>query len=451
MMWEVPIMTKAKTLYEFMNVFSPFPLDGDNFNEFYVDTESVRGTEMKKMAMSCLYGGNPFAKILFSGHMGSGKTTEVYKLAKDISSEYEVVKISLMKDLDLYNLSYIDLIFEIMSAIILHVDGRLGMLSDSDMSMFNQLYNYWHAEYFKTEITNEDSEYVASVDGGMKAEQSVSLGSGLLAKFKFLVHVAVNGQGIFRTSTQTKDDLKVKIEPRMRDLISAINSMIVGINRSIAPKKLLIIIEDLDKADSLVVEDLFGKHQTQLFAINVKTIYMLPIYFKYSLDFKRVKDNADASYVLNTISVLDRNKHENVENVEFFKQFVYKRADERFFDDDALKLMIRKSGGILRDLFSLLVDASLNAVIDHPDIELITMEDAEKACVKLRTEYVKTIETQQHYEKLMQVYSNSDEVFEDRILMDLLRANMVIECGEDKFYLVHPLIVDYMMAKGDIQ
>ena len=71
------------------------------------------------------------------------------------------------------------------------------------------------------------------------------------------------------------------------------------------------------------------------------------------------------------------------------------RAEEKFFDNDVLEFMIMKSGGILRDLFAILVDASITAMLDHPDNKKILMEDAKEACTKLRNEYVKSIESKE--------------------------------------------------------
>ncbi len=67
--FEVQKMPKATELEQFINVFSPFPLNNDNFNDFYVDTSEVRGKEMKKLQYTLMYEDHPYAKILFSGHM----------------------------------------------------------------------------------------------------------------------------------------------------------------------------------------------------------------------------------------------------------------------------------------------------------------------------------------------------------------------------------------------
>lgn len=443
--WEVPRMPKATELKQFINVFSPFPLNDNNFDDFYVDTTKVRGNEMKKLEYTCLYGEHPYAKILFSGQMGSGKTTELYKLSKNIESRYEIVHVSVLKDLDIYNVSYVDFIFEIMSAILLHFDiEELQKLKDDS---FAQLYNYWHSEHFKEIIYTDDSE--AEMMSTIKASGSVGASVNLVARIKFLLNVAIKGQGIIKTSTSTKDELKTKLALRISDLIAAINSMLIEIDNIFEDKELLVIVEDLDKADESSIKEIFTKYFAQLSSINVKMIFNIPISLEYSLDFKKIKDSANANFMLNTINVFDDYDCPNDSNVQFFKKFVYKRAEEHFFDNEALEYMICKSGGILRDLFAILVDASLNAMIEHPEVEQILHEDAKNACIKLRNEYVKSIETKIQYDRLLDIYHKNNS-FEDGILLRLLQANLVIEYGESKEYLVHPLVVDYMKYKGDI-
>ena len=126
------------------------------------------------------------------------------------------------------------------------------------------------------------------------------------------------------------------------------------------------------------------------------------------------------------------------------------RAEEKFFDNDVLEFMIMKSGGILRDLFAILVDASITAMLDHPDNKKILMEDAKEACTKLRNEYVKSIESKEQYNILLKIYEDPKNIFEDATLLQSLQANLVIEYGEYKEYQVHPLIIDYMRYRGDI-
>lgn len=444
--WEVPKMPKATKLLDFMNVFSPYPLDGANFDSFYVDTSAVRNYELKRLELLCKTLKNPYAKILFSGHMGTGKTTEMYRLKREICDEFEIISIFLKDDLDTYTLTYVDLIFEVMSAVILHFKDKPEVLEHIDEDAINQLYNYWHSEHFREELDIDESEL--EIDG--KVDMSVKHKVSFLGMFTYLAKIAVTGQGVLKTATTTKDSLRLKIEPRIKDLVDAINVMLKEINRVIAPKQLLIFIEDFDKVASNRVNELFVEQRNQILALNVKAVLNIPIYMIYSFNYKAIKDDFDAAFVLSTIRLQDSDKSIIPENVQFLKKFVFKRADESLFDNDALEYMIIKSGGLLRDLFSMIVDASLFALTVDGGHARIEMKDAEAAYEKLRADYKSCIATEGHYHRLVNIYEDPIMKFEDDILMDLLKSNAVIECGGEKYCLVHPALVDYLRQKGDI-
>jgi len=439
-------MKRADNLMDFMNVFHSAPLEGEDFESFYVDTDKVHGSETRKLKFTCLHSKNPYAKILFSGPAGSGKTTEMYRLASspEIMQQFEVIRIKLMEDLDLYNLDYVDLIFEIMSAIILHFEKCHTQSFHEIAPYFEPLYNYWHSEHFQTIFQEDLAGLRDPLETGIGA--TAPLGLEVIAKLKFLIKVAVRGQGILRTAVATKKELRAKVEPKMDGLLECINVIIQGINKVIAPKQLLIIVDDLDKADSQCVENLFVNHIEPIFAMNVKMICMVPIFLEASPKFKRVRNRADANYVLSAIIPSNGDSIEIPENIEFLEQLVFKRAEEHLFDETTLRKLIKSSGGILRDLFYLLVDASLNATIEHPDdVEKILMDDVNKACVKLRTEYAKSIEMNKYCERLKILYYDEEQTFEDKILMELLYTNVILEYGEERHKLVHPLVVDYML------
>ena len=46
---------------------------------------------IEKVKLNLCYSNNPYMKILFMGHRGSEKSTELYRLKEQIKSEYEVI------------------------------------------------------------------------------------------------------------------------------------------------------------------------------------------------------------------------------------------------------------------------------------------------------------------------------------------------------------------------
>lgn len=73
------MIKKAKTIEEVYAAFEPYPLnEKKQINDFFVDTYEARGTNaVKLMSLALEYSNNPYMKILFMGHRGSGKFTEL--------------------------------------------------------------------------------------------------------------------------------------------------------------------------------------------------------------------------------------------------------------------------------------------------------------------------------------------------------------------------------------
>ena len=96
----------AKDLRKAHTNFDPMrPLSGDS--KFYVDRKNNPLVEMKWSLLN----DNPVPqKILFSGHRGSGKSTELRKLTADgeIKEKYFVVHYSINDILDPADLKYTD-------------------------------------------------------------------------------------------------------------------------------------------------------------------------------------------------------------------------------------------------------------------------------------------------------------------------------------------------------
>ena len=79
-------MKKAKRLEEMIGVFNAFPLTEENFSDFYVDTSKIRSVinARSEIVNTLKYGINPYAKILLMGHKGSGKSTEMVQISKEL-------------------------------------------------------------------------------------------------------------------------------------------------------------------------------------------------------------------------------------------------------------------------------------------------------------------------------------------------------------------------------
>ena len=62
-------LSRANSYEDMIRVFTPFPLDGENYDEFYVNTSEERSMKnASKTIVNCFkININPYMKILFMG------------------------------------------------------------------------------------------------------------------------------------------------------------------------------------------------------------------------------------------------------------------------------------------------------------------------------------------------------------------------------------------------
>lgn len=428
---EVVLMTKAKRLEDIINVFNPLPLGKNTFDEFYVDTYEARGTNaIEKIKLNLCYSNNPYMKILFMGHRGSGKSTELYRLKEQIKSEYEVINFFVEEEIDPVNLSYIDFIFAVMAQLVKYID-RNDDIRISEKAI-DGLYQYWNNEQIIETTEYDDAE----------------LQTGFQAKLGFLKAISVSGSGIMKTGAETKIYTRKKIEPKVSYLIELINDIIDDINNQLVNKKLLIIIEDLDKLDINESEEIFIKHRKVVCSLKVNMILTFPIFLLYDRQFSLIKDDFDNYQLLSMIKIMGPDKQIYQEGINTIVEIVKKRMELDLIEEDALTFMIEKSGGALRDLFQMIRESAFEALVQRKN--RITVEHAQKAYIMLKSEYERAIRTESDLKKIKQIYEDPKPTETDEVLMGLLLRGVVIEYNGTRWCGIHPAVMDFLREKGEI-
>lgn len=434
--WEVPRMKKAERLEEMIGVFNAFPLTAKNFDDFYVDTGKIRSVidARSEIVNTLKYGFNPHAKILLMGHKGSGKSTEMIQISKELEDQYEIINFSIAHEVELIGLQYIDVIFAVMSQIIEYL-----CTSDAvkvNPKILEKMVQYWKSETILEKAVKDDVE--ASVEGDVK--------------LNFLKKISVQGEGILKTGAETKKIIRRSIEPKISYLISLMNETLDDINDQLKKtrnKELLVVIEDLDKLDIADARHIFVEHRKTILSLGLKMIFSFPIYMAYTADFGMISDDFDKCVLYSMIKVQNSNKEKNPEGIEVLKQIVYKRMNEDLIEPDALEYMIGKSGGAIRDLFSMLTDAAIIELTGQ-NPKPITLADAKIAAKRLQSTYERYIISPEQFERLIDVYEDPHPENTDEVLSELLKTLSVIEYNGERWCGVHPVLVDFLREKGKI-
>ena len=433
-------MTKASTLPELLYKFDDFALDNEeSYDAYYVETSYARGNDVS-FRISTRFHSIPEGfpkKILFMGHNGSGKTTELYKISNQLQDRYVVVMFSIKKELDIYRFNYVDLVFAILDNILETAKKHNIKIKQS---VIDNLYSYWNDEKI-LEVTKISK---------IAAEANIEV------KRNFLSLISASIKGIFQTGVESKETIRNKMEPSILQLMNYIDAIISDINLQLKGKELLLIIEDLDKLDIQSGDDLFVFHRNILCNLNIPAIYTFPIYLYYTTKFKGISDDFDHE-LLSMIKIKERDGSPCETGIKTLSEIVYKRADKNLFDDEALEFIIKKSGGAMRDIFNMITTSSLNALerinlnSSNTDQEkIIQISDAKKAFLTLKSGYERSIK-QQFINVLNAVYNDPIKKpieNEENVMQECLSSMLLIEYNGERWCALHPAVECYLKEKN---
>ena len=436
-------------LFSVYDKLSPEPLQEKDL-DCYVDTYQGRGGVRPVSTLKRLLGYNregilPDGKlpdrelqILFSGYKGCGKSTELNKLQYEIEHDFIVVNFSVRHELDIINLTYIDLFVITMEKLFYAVADH-GI--EIDTRLFTSIREWSRTEELQTisDLTGE-----ALVETGGEA----SLGIRGFARFFGKMRLAG------RASSTTRKTIIDNIEPRVSDFIGHCNDLIREIRRNLEQcrkKGLLIIMEDLDKLSVEKAEELFFNHSHILNSLQTNVIFTIPISLCYHPNAVNIKGNFSEHFELPMVKVHDKEGALYPDGRETLYRLITRRIPAECFDSpDLIYRFLDISGGCLRDLFSMLRSAVNNA-LDNERAQ-ITDSDYRTAFFLLRREYENTIAEKRvdnrvlvsvgdYYDALVGVaLSKTKKVNNTATVLDLRQNLCILGYNDEGWCDVHPLV-----------
>lgn len=434
-------MERATDLAGVLQVTRPGPLTGDDFDRFHRPTEEARGAD--PIANLRVRLENPSAKpqrFLFTGHPGCGKSTELWRLAnKHLRDSYWTVNFSARDELDINDLGHIDLVIAVMER--LAAAAKEGGLKVSDAGV-KSIVGWLREESIVTETAR---------GGGVEAGLDLGGLLGALAALK----------GTLKFSKDTKRTIVERVEPRLSQLLDRCNVLVAAINNQLARqgKRLLLIIEDLDKLAPGLARSLFLDHGATLTGIDCDAIFTIPVFTLFSRDSLAIRRQFDDDEILPMIKVRERGGQIFKYGVATINTILDARLEPRLLAEDGREMLLRCCGGSLFDTFKALNRAAVEAL--RREREQISKDDILTALRLLRNDYERSIsqrsvggavqiEVRQYYEKLAALANDPlKKPDHDDVLLDLLYMQCVLEYdGGDRWCDVHPLVLDILKERG---
>lgn len=380
---------------------------------FYVDRPDNPMEELKTNLLT-----SPgYDKILFSGHMGCGKSTELNRFSElpQIRNHFFVIKYSISDILNIIDIDYID--FLLSFAAYLYIKASDAGVSFTSGTL--KILEKW-IKYFKDSYADWEDEEKAS---------------GTAKKiYSFFNRVSV----ILLRELALRDKVRETIRRNINGLVSVINTLITSIDVALEDKELLIIIDDLEKIpDIQKAEELFISAGTYMTTPQCKIIYTVPIALYYSIKFKQMTGTFGTSYFLPNIKVRDKRGTGKLDPSGCLREFLKKRIDLGRIQEDAADLIIENSAGVAREFVRILKNSCIKAMSKGKDV--IDTEIVNAVLAELRNEYQRGLE-KRHIEVLKSV-RDDQPVDDHETLMELYHSKVILEyLNGDRWTDINPIV-----------
>jgi hypothetical protein len=380
-----------------------------------------------------------FSSQLFTGHRGSGKSTELLRLkARLEESGYVVLYIEADEELDPNDLQYTDLLLSIAR----HVISDLKQNNIRLREALLQDVEHWFNETLYTE------EQQRAVERELTGE--AALGIGLPESMPLIAKLFARVTGQIKTGQHVKTEIRRQLDPQISQLIANLNLRLKDAHTKILQrdgKGLVLLVDSLDRIVRRDLGDgrsthteLYVEHGEQLCDLDCHIIYTVPISLLYSSRATVVEQIFDRVRVLPMIKTHDVDDEPFAEGLNYLRRILEARLDlDVLFEPNAVDYLCVHSGGHPRDLIRMVRQACVYASEEAP--RPITLEAAERAFAQVVGTYSRMI-LESNYTQLARVHqTKAIEKDADHELMLYNLSVLEYVNGQPPWHDVHPAIL----------
>ena len=353
---------------------------------YYVDFSSVRGGDIVSEIGRTIVQLSPVDPTtqLFTGHIGCGKSTELFRLKGGLEQQnFHVVYFESDRDLEMADVDISDILLMIAHQVTESLEAEGIRLRPTKLeTLFRNL-----LETLRSPLDISDVSFSVGV-------------AAITARAK--------------ESPEMRSQLRQYLEPRTKTIIDAINSEILAAAiqqlRAKGKQGLVVVADNLDRIDPISRADgrrqseyLFVDRGEQLKRLDCHVVYTIPLALIFSDELPRLSNRFGiAPKLLSMVPVTTRTGEPFARGRQLLQQMVLARAfptvlmrdrwdkiDIVFDSPDTLNRLVTISGGHMRNLMRLLygclqkgdppiTKALLESVIRDERDALVGLIDAEE-------------------------------------------------------------------------
>jgi len=377
--------------------------------------------------------------LLFGGHRGCGKSTELRLMADQLHhpDRFLVVFIDALQHLDVNNLKYSDLLLA-------QGEALAAALEKHDIRVPSLYLDRLH-DWFRQRV--ETHERTRSLAAELKTGAEARIDVPLLARLFAGLTTAI------RIGASYKEEIRLIVRDSFSELAEAFNALTDFVAEAVDQqglgKALLFVIDGTDRLRRDEAETFFIHDIHQLRLVGANCVYCAPI--TILTEAGQAAHSFDDTTMLPMVKLRDKDASEpDAKGWNCLRAFLLKRLPRGCFDAEAtVDLLVGYSGGHPRDLLRL-----VSYCLQEIDAGPITGPVAETAVRRLSSDYRRLVEPSD-YELLARIdaAAKSETPIDDqsrRLLYDLV----LLEYKDDDFWWQsHPAVRDlpgYAAAVAEI-
>lgn len=397
----------------------------------YVDTREARGSQKTLDRLARKFGllladGRfvpPALKhVLFFGHTGSGKTTELRHYAQALSGagKFFVAEVDITVALDRNNLQYADTLMAMAQSLLERlIDNKIAL----DPSALDELRTWFDERVLSSE---ESQEFSAEIKAGAKAEGGVP----------FLIKLFTHFTAAFKANATYKESLRRVIRNSFTQLAAAFNTLLrrteAALEHKSLGKRVLFIIDGTDKLRGEDTRRFFVEDAEQLLAIAGHVVYTAPLGLKYE---GGLTGKLDSDLMLPMIKLREQGGAPCEAGHRAMRDILLLRADKSLFaSDNEIQTLIEHSGGHPRELLRL-----LKLCCEFVEGATIGKATAGLAITQLASEYRRFLEPED-YAALASIDTDPIHAGNDERTRKLLYNLALLEYNDGGWRRSHPVV-----------
>ena len=396
----------------------------------YVETQAARGSEKTLSRLAKKIGWDPASDefyppnqshVLFFGHVGSGKTTELRQYARrlDTSKRFCVIEVDAVEKLDVNNLQYADALMAMAQALVEAMQSGGYAIAQDDLEPLR--------EAVATVVTTRSAGRESSAE--LKAEANA--GGGLPGLFRLLVSFTASA----KTNATVKTEWRNEVRNTFTVLAAAFNRLIRGAEAALRvagrAERIVFLLDGTDKMRGEDTQRFFVYDAEQLLAIQAFVIYTAPLHLKYA---GTLAGKLDADLVLPMIKLQESDGARCDAGWVALNELLLRRADASVFAGAAeVERLVMNSGGHPRELLRL-----LKLCCEYAD-ELIDGPTVERAIAQLASDYRRFLEPED-YALLVRLDRDEIHAGNDDRTRSLLYRLALLEYNDGSWRRSHPVV-----------